>query len=225
MVFIPSTCSRTTSRITSRVSSRIWRGAIWRVSHLRADSEVRLSQTSSVWPWSGVPKVCLYDTFLGGLCQEDFKRNIPHKQTRHLKVLFTVNAPQSSFTSSMPMAHLHRENSSNLDELQINNQAEASNLTLSLAHCITWKLPSAWSIYYNYNWDPTKAVGVWPMQEINPGLIWWWGCNTRYQLFTTSLLHYNAQVSTQAKGFPRQGCLPINHPLILKVGIVCQEWS
>ncbi len=24
---------------------------------------------SSVWPWSGVPKVCLYDTFLGGLRQ------------------------------------------------------------------------------------------------------------------------------------------------------------
>jgi hypothetical protein len=23
--------------------------------------------TSSVWPWSGAPKVCLYDTFLGGL--------------------------------------------------------------------------------------------------------------------------------------------------------------
>ncbi len=24
--------------------------------------------TSSVWPWSGAPKVRLYDTFLGGLC-------------------------------------------------------------------------------------------------------------------------------------------------------------
>ncbi len=25
--------------------------------------------TSSAWPWSGAPKVHLYDTFLGGLCQ------------------------------------------------------------------------------------------------------------------------------------------------------------
>jgi hypothetical protein len=70
MVFIPSTCSR----ITSRVSSRIWCGAIWRVHHLRADSVVWLSHTSSIWPWSGAPKVCLYDTFLGGL------RQIPEDQ-------------------------------------------------------------------------------------------------------------------------------------------------
>ncbi len=69
MIFIPSTCSRITSRITSRVSSRIWHGAIWHVRHLRADSEVWLSHTSSVWPWSGAPKVFLYDTFLGGLHQ------------------------------------------------------------------------------------------------------------------------------------------------------------
>jgi hypothetical protein len=70
MVFIPSTCSRITSRITSRVSSRIWRGALWRVHHLRADSEVWLSHTSSIWPWSGTPKVRLYDTFLGVLRQQ-----------------------------------------------------------------------------------------------------------------------------------------------------------
>jgi hypothetical protein len=69
MVFIPSTYSRITSRITSRVSSRIWRGGIWRVRHLRADSEVWLSHTSSIWPWSGAPKVRLYNTFLGGLLQ------------------------------------------------------------------------------------------------------------------------------------------------------------
>ncbi len=58
-----------TSRITSRVSSRIWRGAIWHIRHLRADSEVWLSHTSSVGPWSGAPKLRLYDTFLGGLLQ------------------------------------------------------------------------------------------------------------------------------------------------------------
>ncbi len=40
---------------------------MWRVCHLRADSVVWLSHTSSVWPWSGVPKVRLYNTFLGGL--------------------------------------------------------------------------------------------------------------------------------------------------------------
>ncbi len=63
VVFIPSTCSR----ITSRVSSRILRGAMWHVCHLRADSVVWLSHKSSFWPWSGAPKVRLYDTFLGGL--------------------------------------------------------------------------------------------------------------------------------------------------------------
>ncbi len=79
MVFIPSTCSRITSRVSSRmtsrvnsrinsrVSSRIWCGAIWHVSHLRADSVVWLSHTSSVWPWSGAPKVRLCNTFQGGL--------------------------------------------------------------------------------------------------------------------------------------------------------------
>ncbi len=40
---------------------------MWRVCHLRADSVVWLSNTSSIWPWSGVPKVHLYNTFLGGL--------------------------------------------------------------------------------------------------------------------------------------------------------------
>ncbi len=71
MVIIPSTCSRITSwvssRITSRVSSRVWHGAMWRVCHPRADSVVWLSHMSSIWPWSGVPKVRFYDTFLGGL--------------------------------------------------------------------------------------------------------------------------------------------------------------
>ncbi len=75
----PSTCSRITmtlssritsrvnSRITSGVSSRIWCGAIWRVRHLRADSVVWLSHTSSVWPWSDAPKVQLCGIFLGSL--------------------------------------------------------------------------------------------------------------------------------------------------------------
>ncbi len=76
MVFILSTCSRITSRITSRVSSRIWCGAIWRICHLRADSEVWLSHTSSIWPWSGAPKVHLYDTFLVGLLQDHNKHVI-----------------------------------------------------------------------------------------------------------------------------------------------------
>ncbi len=39
---------------------------MWRVCHLRADSVVWLSHTSSVQPWSGAPKVRLYD-FLGSL--------------------------------------------------------------------------------------------------------------------------------------------------------------
>ncbi len=65
MVFIPSTCSR----ITSRTTSRVWCGVIWQVHHLRADSVVWLSHMSRVWPWSGAPKVHLYDTFLGDLRQ------------------------------------------------------------------------------------------------------------------------------------------------------------
>ncbi len=73
MIFIPSTCSWITSRTTSRVSSRIWHGTIFHVRHLRADSVVWLSHTSSIWPWSGAPKVHLYDTFLGGLCQSQNK--------------------------------------------------------------------------------------------------------------------------------------------------------
>ena len=55
------------SQPSSRTTSRVWRGAIWRVHHLRADSVVWLSHTSSVWPWSGTPKVHLYNTFLGSL--------------------------------------------------------------------------------------------------------------------------------------------------------------
>jgi hypothetical protein len=40
---------------------------MWPICHLRADSVVWLSHMSSIWPWSGAPKVRLYDTFLGGL--------------------------------------------------------------------------------------------------------------------------------------------------------------
>ncbi len=40
---------------------------MWWICHLRADSVVWLSHTSSIWPLSGAPKVLLYDTFLGSL--------------------------------------------------------------------------------------------------------------------------------------------------------------
>ncbi len=40
---------------------------MWRICHLRADSVVWLSHLSSVSPWSGAPKLRLYDTFLGSL--------------------------------------------------------------------------------------------------------------------------------------------------------------
>ncbi len=52
---------------TSSQGFRVWRGAIWHVRRLRADSVVWLSHSSSVWPWSGAPKVRLYNTFLGSL--------------------------------------------------------------------------------------------------------------------------------------------------------------
>ncbi len=54
--------------------------------------------TSSVWPWSGAPKVCLYDTFLGGLCHlppwmknqhglNEEKNHICKKRISHVWVL------------------------------------------------------------------------------------------------------------------------------------------
>ncbi len=42
---------------------------MWRICHLRADSVVWLSHTSSIWPWSGAPKNTMYNTFLGSLHQ------------------------------------------------------------------------------------------------------------------------------------------------------------
>ncbi len=77
MVFIPSTCSRVTSRLTSRTTSRVWCDVIWCIRHLRADSVVWLSHTSSIWPWSGTPKVRLYNTFLGGLRQSYQAQHCP----------------------------------------------------------------------------------------------------------------------------------------------------
>ncbi len=74
MVFIPST----SSKITSRVSSRIWGGAMWCIRHLRADSAVWLFCTSSIWPWSGAPKVRLHYTFLGGLRQTWIRQSLLH---------------------------------------------------------------------------------------------------------------------------------------------------
>ncbi len=40
---------------------------MWHICHHRADSLVWLSHMSSILPWSGAPKVRLYDTFLGSL--------------------------------------------------------------------------------------------------------------------------------------------------------------
>ncbi len=37
----------------------------WRICHLRADSAVWLSHTSSIWPWSGAPK----STFVWYICK------------------------------------------------------------------------------------------------------------------------------------------------------------
>ncbi len=37
--------------------------------HPRVDIAGCQPHTSSVWPWSGTPRVCLYDTFSGGLHQ------------------------------------------------------------------------------------------------------------------------------------------------------------
>ncbi len=37
-----------------------------------------LHHTSSIWPWSGMPKVCLHDTFLGGL-----RHSPPQMKTQH----------------------------------------------------------------------------------------------------------------------------------------------
>ncbi len=59
---------------------------MWRVCHLRADSVVWLSHTSSIWPWSGAPKVFLYDTFLDGLRQARHYRGGILEEPRSLLV-------------------------------------------------------------------------------------------------------------------------------------------
>ncbi len=64
------------SRITSRTSSRVWRGTFQGQSSLRADLALWLSHTSSIWPWSGAPKVRLYATFISGIQQIDQGLNI-----------------------------------------------------------------------------------------------------------------------------------------------------
>ena len=46
------------------------------------------------------------------------------------------------------------------------------------------------------------------MQESNPGLIRRRDRNYRYQLSAANFLHYNAQVSTQARGSLRRGRFP-----------------
>ncbi len=55
------------SRVTSRTTSRVWCGTFRVQSSLRADLAVWLSHMSSIWPWSGVPKVRLYSTFINGI--------------------------------------------------------------------------------------------------------------------------------------------------------------
>jgi hypothetical protein len=139
---------------------------------------------------------------------KSYSLSMPPKASLHLQCQWHTRTEKTlstwiNYKSMLPMPH---------------NQAEASNLTLSLAHSVTQELPYAQSIFQKYNWDPTKAssiVEVWQMQESNQGVIWWCCCNTRYQLSAASLLHYYSQVSIQAKGSPCQGCLPNNHPFVL----------
>ncbi len=47
--------------------------------------------TSSVWNWSGAPKVHLYDTFLGDLRQELIKVNSILKHIYNCNILCTSN--------------------------------------------------------------------------------------------------------------------------------------
>ncbi len=112
MVFIPSTYSR----IISRVSSRIWCGAMWCICHLRANSVVWLSHTSSIWPWSGMPKVWLYNTFLGGLRQKvrvkpcrisNNRRNDIHQSLRTWGVLeLPLHKVSSSTWAGVPIRNV-----------------------------------------------------------------------------------------------------------------------
>ncbi len=44
--------------------------------------------TSSVWPWSGMPKVCLSDTFLGGLHQNSALRVTSYRRTYKNQIFF-----------------------------------------------------------------------------------------------------------------------------------------
>ncbi len=65
------------SRVTSSTTSRVWCGTFRVQSSLRADLAGWLSCTSSVWPWSGAPKVWMYSTFLSGL------RHLPPRMKNH----------------------------------------------------------------------------------------------------------------------------------------------
>ncbi len=47
--------------------------------------------TSSIWPWSGVPKVRLYDTFLGGLRQSRSPFSLLHKYAAFIRLMNLPN--------------------------------------------------------------------------------------------------------------------------------------
>ncbi len=57
-----------------------------------------LPHTSSVWPWSGAPKVRLYDTFMSGLRQHKAKTTVP---TKKLKASF--KAYSSNFSHGIKL--------------------------------------------------------------------------------------------------------------------------
>ncbi len=73
---------------------------MWHVCHLRADSVVELSHKSSIYPWLGVPKVRLYDTFLGSLRQcklTKSQRCLTYLFTSHKKLIITTNSKSFAF--------------------------------------------------------------------------------------------------------------------------------
>ncbi len=115
-------CSKIASRVISRTSSKVWCGIIRGQSSLRDDLAVWLSHTSSVLPWSGMPKVRMYDTFVSSLqhaaighiiklnvmdnqASQIIKKISPHsiitivfmwpgEQSKYLRIILSVNFPQ-----------------------------------------------------------------------------------------------------------------------------------
>jgi hypothetical protein len=91
---------------------------------------VWLSHTSSIWPWSGAPKVHLYNTFLGGLHHGSTDYSVVENDSSDssiklsakymvglmlLKMLMIGEVKGASLTAVVSLKHLQSNNKVNLN--------------------------------------------------------------------------------------------------------------